>query len=448
MLVQTEYLHGIDEDAEKAALEKEDLSLREVVKHKAVVKREIIAGITSFFAISYIIIVNPIILSDAGIPANLSVFATILSSLIGCLIMGFWANSPVILTPGMGVNAFFTYTIVITMGFSWQTAIAVSLVSGALYMLVAFTKWSNILSQAIPQALKNGITVGIGMFLVMIGLEKASLITAGESSLIELGSLADPHVLLALFGLVLNLFLYLKKVNGGFLIGIILTSIVGFLFNIQDSNTTKVLLSDLSDYGQIMAKGDFSNLWSIPFILATFSMSMILIFESMGLLEGLLPDQQKFKKTFAGSSVATFLSGLFGTSPTVAAAESAAGIKSGGKTGLMAITAGLLFALSLFFIPLLSYVPQAAIAPIIIITGAMMMEQLQSINFKSFSDWFPAFLIMVLIPFTSSIAIGLSFGFVAYPIMKVFEGKAKMVHPVMYFIGFLFLLNLLFTAFT
>ena len=153
------------------------------------------------------------------------------------------------------------------------------------------------------------------MFLVVIGLEKASLITAGESSFIELGSLTNPSVLLALFGLVLNLFLYLKRVNGGFLIGIITTSIVGVLFHIQDANTTKVLLSDIANYGQIVAKGDFSSLLTIPFLLAMFSMSMILIFESMGLLEGLLPDQNKFKKTFAGGSVATFLSGLFGTSP-------------------------------------------------------------------------------------------------------------------------------------
>lgn len=439
-----------DDEMEKYVEDKVDvnkLTLREVVKNKAILKREIIAGITGFFAISYIIIVNPMILADAGIPANLSVFATILSSMIGCWIIGFWANSPIILTPGMGVNAFFTYTLVINMGLSWQAAIAVSLVSSALYIVVAFTKLSDTLSNAIPDTLINGITVGIGMFLVVIGLEKASLITAGESSFIELGSLTNPSVLLALFGLVLNLFLYLKRVNGGFLIGIITTSIVGVLFHIQDANTTKVLLSDIANYGQIVAKGDFSSLLTIPFLLAMFSMSMILIFESMGLLEGLLPDQNKFKKTFAGGSVATFLSGLFGTSPTVAAAESAAGIKSGGSTGIMAIVAGLLFGLSILFIPLLSYVPQAAIAPIIIITGAMMMQSLKFINFDSFSDWFPAFLIIVLIPFTSSISIGLSFGFVAYPLMKVFEGKGKIVHPAMYLIGLLFLLNLIFMGF-
>ena len=270
-----------DDEMEKYVEDKVDvnkLTLREVVKNKAILKREIIAGITGFFAISYIIIVNPMILADAGIPANLSVFATILSSMIGCWIIGFWANSPIILTPGMGVNAFFTYTLVINMGLSWQAAIAVSLVSSALYIVVAFTKLSDTLSNAIPGTLINGITVGIGMFLVVIGLEKASLITAGESSFIELGSLTNPSVLLTLFGLVLNLFLYLKRVNGGFLIGIITTSIVGVLFHIQDANTTKVLLSDIANYGQIVAKGDFSSLLTIPFLLAMFSMSMIAYF--------------------------------------------------------------------------------------------------------------------------------------------------------------------------
>lgn len=423
------------------------LTLNQAFKNKDVLKREIIAGITGFFAISYIIIVNPMILSDAGIPANLTIFATIISSLIGCFIMGFWANAPIILTPGMGINAFFTYTIVVNMGVSWQEAIAISLVSSCIYMIVAFTKFSSILFNALPQALKTGITVGIGLFLVEIGLEKASLIKAGRSSLIELGSLSNPVVLLALFGLILNLILYLKKVNGGFLIGIVVTTLTGLLFNIHDANTANVLLSNFKDYGHIVAKGNFSNVFTIPFILATFSMSMILIFESMGVLEGLLPDSRKFKRTFEGSSVTSLISGILGTSPTVAAAESAAGIEGGGRTGIMAIVAGLLFAISLFFTPLLNYVPQVAIAPVIIMTGSMMMGQLQFIHFNEFSDWFPAFLIIVLIPFTSSISTGLSFGFATYPIMKVIEGKAKTLNPVMYLLGFLFLLNLIFSAY-
>lgn len=437
---------SIYEDTEQIAGSRR-LSISCAFKNHDILKREIISGITGFFAISYIIIVNPMILADAGIPANLSVFATILASVFGCFIMGFWANAPIILTPGMGVNAFFTYTIVVNMGLSWQEAIAISLLSSAIYMLVAFTKLSTVLTSAIPQALKAGITVGIGLFLVEIGLEKASLIKAGQSSLLELGSLTNPNVLLALFGLVFNLLLYVKKVNGGFLIGIIVTTIAAVIFHIHDASTTEVLLSHFKVYGHIVAKGDFSHFFSVSFILAVFSMSMILIFESMGILEGMLPDRTKFKKAFEASSVTSLLSGLLGTSPTVSAAESAAGIESGGRTGIMAVTAGILFALSLFLTPLLNYVPQAAIAPIIIITGAIMMEQLQSIQFQQFSDWFPAFLIIIFIPFTSSISTGLSFGFIAYPLLKAVEVGVRSVHPLMYLLGLLFLFNLVFTAF-
>lgn len=422
------------------------LPLLDALKDKQVLKQEIIAGITGFFAISYIIIVNPIILKDAGIPTDLSVFATIISSVIGCLIMGLWANAPVILTPGMGVNAFFTYTVVVGMGLKWPIAIAISMVASAIYALVAFTKLSQILAEGIPETLKAGITAGIGLFLVEIGLEKAQLIQRGTNSILAVGNLAQPATLLALFGLVLTLILFLRNVTGGFFIGIFITSIIGVIFKIKDQAAPNVKLSDLSKYHQIVAKGDFSDILSIPVLLAIFSMTMILVFESMGLLEGILPNPNKFKRSFQASSVTSFISGVLGTSPTVAAAESASGIESGGRTGIMALVAGLLFAVSLFFIPLLTYVPQAAIAPVIIITGAIMMESLARINMDDLAEWFPAFLIVVLIPFTTSISTGLAFGFVAYPVLKIATGKAKDLTVPTYVLGGLFLLDLVLSA--
>ncbi|WP_341778659.1 NCS2 family permease [Levilactobacillus sp. HBUAS70063] len=424
-----------------------NMTLREALRHKDVVRNELIAGVTGFFAISYIIIVNPLILKDAGIPTDLSVFATIFSSVIGCLVMAFWANAPIILTPGMGVNAFFTYTIVVNMGLSWQEALGIAAVASFIYMLIAFTKVSTILSEAIPESLKSGITAGIGLFLVEIGLEKAGLIVAGKtSSLVVLGDLTKPTPLLALFGLVLSLILYIRKVKGNFFIAIIATSLVAFFFGVKDSDTPSVDLARLGQYHEIVFKNDFSHWLSTPFILAAFSMTMILVFESMGLLQGLLPNQKKFKKTFEGSSVTTFLSSFLGTSPTVAAAESASGIETGGRTGIMALVAAVLFALSLVFVPLLAYVPSAAIAPVIIITGALMMAAIGNIKMADFSEWFPAFLIIVLIPFTNSISTGLAFGFVCYPIMKLTLGKAKdMTWPV-YLLGVLFLLDLVFSA--
>ena len=407
-------------------------------------KTELISGLTGFFAISYIIIVNPLILADAHIPATLSVFATIFSSALGCLIMGLWANAPIIITPGMGVNAFFTYTLVVGMHLNWQQAIAISIISSVLYMVVAFSKASEKLSEAIPQELKIGITAGIGLFLVTLGLEKAKLIQQGGSrALLAVGHLTDPEALLALFGLALTLVLYLKRTKGSFMIGIVVTSALGVIFNVGLQDPPEVSLADLGKYSTILFQGDFSSLFSLKFLLAVFSMSMILIFESMGILEGLLPDTKKFKKTFEASSVATFCSGFLGTSPTVAAAESAAGIESGGKTGLMALVSGAMFILSLFFIPLLSYVPQAAIAPVIIITGAIMMQQLKALDFDDFSEWFPAFLIIVLIPLTGSISVGLAFGFAAYPLVKFAAHKTDKLNPLLCLLSLLFILQLI-----
>ena len=416
------------------------------LKDKKILQREILAGITAFFAISYIIIVNPLILADAGIPVGMSVFATIFSSVIGCLIMAFVADAPIILTPGMGINAFFTYTVCAHMGLSWQEAIAISLVSGLIFAYVACTKWAGRLSAAVSPSIKCAITAGIGLFLVEIGLEKAELIRRGSSSIIELGSLTNPVALLSIFGLVLSLALYMRKVMGSFFIAIIITSLVGNVFGIGMSQPLDISLAGMADYPSMLFQADFSHILSIPFLLSVFSMSMIMIFETMGLLEGILPEQTKFKKTFEGSAFTTMFSSLLGTSPTVAAAESAAGIASGGRTGLMALTAGVLFALSLFFIPLLSYVPQAAIAPVIIITGAMMMQQLQYVEFNDFSEWFPAFLIVVLIPLTGSISTGLAFGFVAYPLLKLLNRQARDVHKLSWGLGFLFLMNLVFQA--
>lgn len=416
------------------------------LKNRHVWQRELIAGVTAFFAISYIIIVNPLILADAGIPAELSVFATIFSSIIGCLLMAFVANAPIVLTPGMGINAFFTYTICVQMGLTWHEAIAISLVSGGIFAIIACTKWCIKLSRAVPSSLKSAITAGIGLYLVEIGLEKAQLIKRGTNSIIEMGSLTNPVALLAIFGLLLSLALHFRQVKGSFFLAIIVTSVLAWVVGIHDAAAMDLNLANIMRYPELVLQADFSHITSIPFLLSVFSMSMIMIFETMGLLEGILPDQSKFKKTFEGSAVTTMFSSLLGTSPTVAAAESAAGIASGGRTGLMALTAAVLFALSFFFIPLLSYVPQAAIAPVIIITGAMMMQQLQYVAFDDFSEWFPAFLVVVLIPWSGSISTGLAFGFTFYPLLKVMNKQARQVHALGYLLGFLFLLNLVFQA--
>ena len=406
------------------------------------IRREVVAGITGFFAISYIIIVNPMILADGGIPADLSVFATIFSSVIGCLIMAFYADAPIILTPGMGINAFFTYTVVASMGLAWQEALAISLVSGILFAIVACTRLRTLLAAAVPASLKTAITVGIGLFLVEIGLEKAQLIRRGTNTIIELGDLTSPMVLLAIFGLVLSLAFYLRKVTGGFVLAILITSAVAWGLGLHDEQPLTIELSRLADYPALFAQFDFGEMLSLPFLLSVFSMAMIMIFESLGILEGILPDHAKFDRTFRGSAAAALISSFLGTSPTVVAAESATGIASGGRKGIMALTSAVLFLGAMLFVPLLSFVPQAAIAPVIIITGAMMMQNLAHMDFSDFTEWFPAFLIVVLIPLTGSISTGLAFGFTAWPLLKFLGGERREVHAVSACLGVLFFFNL------
>lgn len=416
--------------------------------NQATVREEIIGGLTSFFAISYILIVNPLILSDAGMPIALTFFATTFSSVVGCLLMAFWANAPIVLTPGMGVNAFFTYTLVGVMKLSWEQALTVSLISGLLYVLVAFTKLSDRLAAAIPANLKHGITVGIGLFLVELGLEKAEIIrSGGKQSLLSFGSLLNPATAAALLGLLLCIFLVIKAIPGGFLLGIIATTIMAKILRVPVTSSAAISLHDLQDFGQLFAQFDFAALQTPKFWMAVFSMTMILLFESMGLLQGLLFDDTKFKGAFQASSVSSAISSFLGTSPTVAAAESAAGIHSGSRTGLSALVSGIAFIIAAFAAPLLKLIPQAAIAPVIILTGAMMMQDLREIKLASLDDWLPPFLMITLIPFTTSIATGLAFGFVFYPLLKVFAGKGKTLNPILWVISGLFLLNLVLSAF-
>ena len=422
------------------------LSLLDVLRDKEIFKTEVLGGITGFFAISYILVVNPMILADAGMDVHQTVFATIISSVIGCFIMGFYANSPVVITPGMGVNAFFTYTMVLNMGLSYQEALTVSLVSTITFALIAFSRFTDILQGGIPDSLKSAITAGIGLFLVEIGLQKAGLIQQGKNSLLTIGSFKNPSLLLAIFGLILTIVLYIKKVKGNFFIGIVITTIVGIVFHIHDSGVKTTHLIDILQYHKSLFDFSFKNVWTTPFIMASFSMTMILVFESMGLNAGILPDMKKFKKTFRTVSITGIISSILGTSPTVSAAESVAGFQLGARTGIMSITAGIMFLLSTFFISFLDLVPQAAIAPVIIITGALMLSNLKAIDMDDFAEWFPAFLIVVLIPLTGSISIGLAFGFVAYPIVKIFNGQIKSISTINYILSGLFLINLIMTA--
>lgn len=407
------------------------------------IKREILAGFVSFVTIVYIVAVNASILQDAGIPMEAGILATVLSAFAGSLLMAFWANAPIILVPGMGINALFTYTLCQSMGLSWQAALGAVFLSGLIFAAIAFSRAATVLSNAIPASLKEAITVGIGLFLTFIGLQKGGLIVTNPSTFVALGELSSPGVIVTLATLVITLILFVRNVPGSFLIGIAAGTGLGLLFGIVEPGSGSAF--SLAAYGQVLAGFSLAELWTVPFWIATFSLAMVIVFENIGLTHGhtaMAGQPHKFRRSLQANALSAVLSGVLGTSPTVATVESAAGIAAGGRTGLTALVTGTLLLGSLGLIPLVKLIPDGAIAPVLIIIGALMLQNVQNINLKDFSEGFPAFLIIAIIPLSYSIVDGIAFGFVVYPLLKLALGKRREVPALLYIIAGLFLLNL------
>nr|WP_082194290.1 NCS2 family permease [Bhargavaea cecembensis] len=400
------------------------------------------AGLIGFFTIVYIIAVNSFILSEAGLPLDGAVVATIVTSFAGCLIMGLWANAPILLVPGMGINAMFTYTLVGSMGMSWQEALGLVFISGILFAIIAFTGLAGVLNRAIPQSLKEAITVGLGLFLIFIGLEKGGLIERGTNSIIELGNLADPAVIATLLTFLIAIVLFLRNVNGHFLWSILAGTGFAALFGVLPVKADAA--PAISSYGDVFAAMSFDGILSAAFVVGTFSLTMVVVFENIGLVQAHTVSSghpEKFKKAFQANSVSAMLSGLFGTSPTVSTAETGAAIAAGGRTGLTAIVTGILFLASLLFLPFIHLIPDNAIAPVLLIIGGLMVQNVRNIDLNDPTEAFPAIFLIAMIPFTQSIADGIAFGFILYPLLKLSSGRGREVAPPLYIIAFLFLLN-------
>lgn len=410
--------------------------------HQTTLKTEVIAGLTSFITVVYIIVVNGSILADAGIPYDAAIIATVLTSFVGCLLMGLRSNAPILLVPGMGLNVFFTFTIVHSMGLTWQEALAAVFISGLIFTLTAFTKLASLISQSIPSSLKEAITVGIGLLLTFIGLQKGSLINANSTNMVEIGNLGSPEALVTILTLVLAIVLFIRNVKGSLLLSILAGTVIAYLFGIVNLSEVKQTSFSIGDYTSVLGSMSFERIASLSFWIAIFSLTMVIVFENIGALYGMLQDQSKFKRAFQSNAISTITAGIFGTSPTVSTVESAAGIATGGKTGITAITAGILFLPALFLIPFMKLIPDSAIAPVLIIIGGLMIQNVNRIDFKDFSEGFPAFLIIALIPLTFSIADGIAFGFIIYPILKIALGRKKEVNIPLYTISLLFFLNL------
>jgi adenine/guanine/hypoxanthine permease len=416
------------------------------------VKTEILAGVTTFITMSYIILVNPQILADAGIPKEAALAATIFASVFATVLMALWANFPVAVAPGMGLNAFFAYTVVLGQGLSWQTALGAVFISGIVFLLLTVTGVRKKIVEGVPGVLKSAIGVGIGLFIAFIGFKNAGLVISSEATFVALGDLTKTGPLLALFGLVVAATLMAKKVKGSLLISVLVTTvaamIVGFIsfptsvsdiFSLQLPSISETLFA--MDLKGAIAYGVFSVI---------FSFTIVELFDNLATLIGLskkagLMDKdgniENLDRALQADAVATMASASLGSTAMNAYIENATGISEGGRTGLSALTVGVLFLLSLLFAPLIFLVPSVATAPILIIVGALMLSEITHISFDDYTDVIPAFLTIILMPLTFSIAQGLAFGFISYTILKLVTGKTKEVHWIMYFISIAFVIH-------
>jgi AGZA family xanthine/uracil permease-like MFS transporter len=457
------------------------------------VSTEVLAGLTTFFAMSYIIFVNPAMLSLTGIPGNAVFLATIIASAIGTLVMGLFANVPYAQAPGMGLNAFFTYTVCFALGFSWQQALAMVFICGLVNILITVTKIRKSIIKSIPVSIQNAIGGGIGIFIAYIGIKSAGLLSftsdpgknivlkggtviADASAVPALVTLNNPVVLLGLIGLVLTIALLVFKVRGSILIGIIATTIIGIpmgIVNVSAIGTTSGIAIAFKELGTTFgaALGSqgmlslFTDIAKIPLVLMTiFAFSLSDTFDTIGTFIGtgrksgiFSAEDEKTMQNSAGfkskmdralfaDAIATSVGALFGTSNTTTYVESAAGIGAGGRTGLTSLTTALLFIACIILAPVVGIVPAAATAPALIVVGVMMMSAFKEIKWDDLDEAIPAFFAGVFMAFCYSISYGIATGFIFYCLVKLCKGQYKEIHPILAVSTLLFILNFIILA--
>ena len=435
---------------------KEGSKMFRLKEHGTNVKTELIAGMTTFLTMVYIVVVNPVILSDAGVPLDQVFMATIISAVIGTLWLALCANYPIAIAPGMGLNAYFTYAVVLASDgkIDYITAFAAVFVAGIIFIVLSLTPLREKLITVIPDNLKHAITAGIGLFIAFLGLRMANIIVASDSNLVMLGDLTSPGVLLTLFGLLITVILMVRNVNGALFIGMVVTGIVALLTNqLQIDRVVAfphlpegiLIWNPIEAIGQVISYGLYGVVFS--FILVTLfdtTGTMVGVAKQAGLMnDGKLP---RARKALLADSVATTFGSMFGTSPTTAFVESSAGVAAGGRTGLTSLTVAILFIVASFFGPLVGAVSGVAAitSPTLIIVGTLMIGVVKEIEWNKFDEAFPAFIIILIMPLTSSISTGIAFGFIIYPILKIVKGEGKKVHPLLYVFAILFAFQLLF----
>lgn len=420
-------------------------------------RRELLAGVVSFFAIVYIIIVNASILADAGIPQEAGIVATVLASAAGCFIMGWWGKAPIILVPGMGINAMFTYTLVHGMGLTWQQALAVVFISGICFTIISFTTLAEQLRAAIPDSLQEAISVGIGLMLVLIGLQKGGVIVSDASTIIAVQSFGEPGVWVTFATLALTCILFMRKVPGHLLIAIIFGTALAYVTGAVSSGATGAAgegraaneAFSWAVYGDVFGQFTLEGVSAASMAIAVFSLTLVIVFENVGLINAQLNmcrRPERFQRAMQANALSVVTCGIFGTSPTVATVETAAGISAGGRTGWTSIVTGSLFLVTLVALPLLTFVPDQAVAPILIFIGGLMMPAVKKIRFEPMAEGLPAFFIIAFIPLMHSIVDGIAIGFVSYALFQIAVGKAREVKPLFYVISVLFAVHFVLQA--
>ena len=406
------------------------------------VATEVRAGVVTFLTMSYILFVNPQMLAETGMPAEDVAVATALAAAVAALVMGLWANYPFALAPGMGLNAYFTFGVVGAMGVSWQVALAAVFVEGVLFLLLAATGVRAALLRAIPTSIKVATMSGIGLFLAFIGFRTAGLAVAEAGTLVTLGDVRSPGVLLALAGLIAMAVLLAARVKGAILIGILGVTVVCWLAGVSAPPEKIFALPHLPE--ETFLAMDFSGLLTGKLLLVVLAFLFVDIFDTAGTLIGVgrlagFVDQDgelpRANRAFAADAVGTMVGAAVGTSTVTSYVESATGVEEGGRTGLTAVTVSALFLLSLFLTPLLIAVPVTATAPALIIVGALMMRGAKDLDWSQIDEAVPAFLTLAVMPFTYSIANGISFGIVSWVSIKVLRGRFGEIHPLMYLLG-------------
>ena len=418
-------------------------------------RTEGIAGLTTFLAMAYIVFVNPLILADAGMDPGAVFVATCLAAALGTLIMGLWANLPIAQAPGMGLNAFFAYTVVLGFGIEWETALAATFVSGVLFLILAVTGVRGAIIQAIPHQLKMAVGAGIGLFIAFIGLKNAGIVVADEATTVGLGDLTLNSTLLSIFGLIaISLFL-MRGLKGAVFYGIVATAVVGLVTGLLDTPSAIVSAppSLAPTFGAAFTA--LPELFAPELLIVVGTMLFVDFFDTAGTLiavtnqAGLLDEEGRLPggtRPLVSDAVATMGGAAIGTSTTTSYIESAAGVGAGGRTGLSSVVTAALFLLTIFFSPLLTVVTEPVTAAALIIVGVMMARGLKDIEWDQMEVAIPAFVTVVAMPLTYSIATGIAMGLFLFPLLMVFRGKAKEVHPIMYVLAVLFLVFFAFLA--